>query len=131
MSGSLVIVGAHPAEVTAALGLDPDRAWVAGERNTFHLPSGDIRELASVSERSGWKKFSPDDLVEPEQIVEYWVEFVRLRVSAFLTLPAATTASIEVLIQENQGLDITPEDLATLSSARVGLGITVQVMSDG
>ena len=131
MSGAFVIVGVHPADVSAVLKLDPDRAWVAGERNTVTLRNGQTLEFSSICNQSGWKKFSPDELIEPDEIIRYWVEFVQEQTPALRQLPVEASVSIDVLVQDKGALDLSPHTLATLGNARVGLCLTVQVMAGG
>src|SRR5688572_29626994 len=101
MSGALVVLGMDPVEVSTHLGLDPDRTWLAGERKMVRLPDGRVTTLSSVHDRPGWKKFAPDDLVEPSQAIAYWLEVLRSRESAFRQISATAATTIEVLFQEN------------------------------
>lgn len=130
MSGALVVLGVDPAEVSRVLGVEPDRAWLVGERKRINLPEGQTKELPSVHEKSGWKKFSPKELSELGEAIDYWAAFVRARIDVFVRMPAAADVKIELLFQENQAFDLRAADLMIFATAHIGLGLTIQVLDD-
>ncbi len=86
----LIVVGDRldPDEVTRDLGVSPDKVWRRGERKSYALPDGSVRTFASINERSGWKRFIADDLLNTplSDQINHWLAFIQPRETALRRL---------------------------------------------
>jgi hypothetical protein len=80
-SVTLIVVGddLDPDEVTAILGMPPDRSWRLGERKCFTRPDGTTHYFDSVNDQGGWKRFIPEgDRARPlQEQLAVWVDRLR------------------------------------------------------
>jgi hypothetical protein len=77
-STMLVITGVavDPDQVTVSLGLAPQQVWRKGQKKTYKLADGRVRELDSIHDRSGWKCWleEPDSTRELCHQLWHWAK---------------------------------------------------------
>ncbi len=125
-SATLIILGDHldPEEVTARLGLRPDRIWRKGEHKSFKRPDGSTLTFDSVNEYSGWKLFVSESLHRaslPDQL-QYWLKFIDAREATLRSLhDNGAEIVLDLFIATSEVADLSPGELAKLSRCGVGL----------
>jgi len=111
-----------PDEITALLGMVPDRQWRQGERKSFVRVDGSIQHFDSTYSNGGWKRFIEESYRSRplwEQLHHYIESLVRVRSTLHEFAARGLTMTLDCFVASSETIHLSVEVLRTLADLQV------------